>query len=194
MGHEALAPDLPAGPAADLDACAAAVAAAAAGHRDIVVAGHSLGCFIAPLAADRMAPSARARLSHDPRAGGVGRGVVGRHGVGGGAPATRACRRMPMTTGTSSMTSRRSGSRRAVATPSGRARAGCGRPWPPAAWPGIPTRVVLAQDDRFFPAPFVRRLARERLGVVADEIRGGHLPALARPEELAALLVTLAQP
>ena len=39
---------------ADLDACAAAVAAAAAGHRDVVVAGHSLGCFTAPLAADRI--------------------------------------------------------------------------------------------------------------------------------------------
>ena len=66
-------------------------------------------------------------------------------------------------------------------------------PWPLPAWPDVPTRVVLCRDDRFFPAPFVRRLARDRLGVTPDEIGGGHLPALARPEELAARLAALAQ-
>ena len=82
-----------------------------------------------------------------------------------------------MTTATSSTTSPPSGSRR----PRDAERPGPGGmwddPWPPAAWPDVPTRVVLCRGDRFFPAPFVRRLARERLGVVADEIRGGHLPA-----------------
>jgi hypothetical protein len=40
-------------------------------------------------------------------------------------------------------------------------------------------------DDRLFPAPFLRRVARERLGITPDEIDGGHTPALSRPKELA---------
>jgi alpha-beta hydrolase superfamily lysophospholipase len=61
-------------------------------------------------------------------------------------------------------------------------------PWPLDAWPDVPTRYVLFRDDRFFPADFLRRLARERLGVVADEIDGSHCAYLSRPEELAARL------
>jgi hypothetical protein len=41
-----------------------------------------------------------------------------------------------------------------------------------------------AGGDRFFPAPFQRRVVRERLGITPDEMDGGHLPALARPDEL----------
>ncbi|GGM89534.1 alpha/beta fold hydrolase [Dactylosporangium sucinum] len=52
----------------------------------------------------------------------------------------------------------------------------------------MPTRVVLCRDDRLLPAPFVRRVARERLGVTPDEIDGGHTPALSHPVELAKLL------
>jgi pimeloyl-ACP methyl ester carboxylesterase len=46
----------------------------------------------------------------------------------------------------------------------------------------------VGRDDRFFPAGFQRRVARERLGVSADEMPGGHLVALSQPEELAARL------
>jgi pimeloyl-ACP methyl ester carboxylesterase len=60
-----------------------------------------------------------------------------------------------------------------------------GEPWPLAVWPDVPTRVVLCREDRLFPADFQRRMAEERLGVTADEIDGGHLPALSRPKELA---------
>ena len=60
-----------------------------------------------------------------------------------------------------------------------------GEPSPLKAWPDVPTRVLLCQDDRLFPAPFLRRVARERLGIVPDEIGGGHTPALSRPRELA---------
>jgi len=58
------------------------------------------------------------------------------------------------------------------------------KPWPLDAWPDVPTRFVLCRDDRFFPADFQRRVVRERLRIVPDEIDGGHLPALARPDEL----------
>jgi pimeloyl-ACP methyl ester carboxylesterase len=45
--------------------------------------------------------------------------------------------------------------------------------------------VIAGRDDRFFPAEFQHRLARERLGVEAVEIPGGHLAALSHPAELA---------
>lgn len=60
-----------------------------------------------------------------------------------------------------------------------------GEPSPLAAWPDVHTRVLLCRDDRLFPAAFVRRVARERLGTTPDEIDGGHTPALSRPAELA---------
>jgi pimeloyl-ACP methyl ester carboxylesterase len=61
-------------------------------------------------------------------------------------------------------------------------------PWPLDAWPDVPTRFLLCRHDRFFPAEFQRRVARERLGIVPDEVDGGHLPALSRPHELVARL------
>ena len=50
---------------------------------------------------------------------------------------------------------------------------------PLKSWPDVPTRVLLCRDDRLFPAGFIRRVARERLGITPDEIDGGHTPALA---------------
>jgi pimeloyl-ACP methyl ester carboxylesterase len=61
-------------------------------------------------------------------------------------------------------------------------------PWPLAKWPSVPTRFLLCRDDRFFPAAFMRRVVKQRLGITPDEIEGGHLPALARPRELVARL------
>jgi len=58
------------------------------------------------------------------------------------------------------------------------------KPWPLGAWPDVPTRFLLCRDDRFFPAEFQRRVVAERLGIVPDEIDGGHLPAFSRPKEL----------
>ncbi len=48
-------------------------------------------------------------------------------------------------------------------------------------WPAIPTRVLSGAQDRFFPVEFQRTLARERLGIDADVLPGGHLIALAQP-------------
>ena len=58
-------------------------------------------------------------------------------------------------------------------------------PFPLAAWPDVPTRFLLGRQDRLFPADFQRRIVRERLGIVPDEMDSGHLPALAHPVELA---------
>ena len=61
-------------------------------------------------------------------------------------------------------------------------------PWPLAAWPAVPTRVIACTRDRLFPIDFMRRLSRERLGIEPDELECGHLPALACPEALVAML------
>jgi pimeloyl-ACP methyl ester carboxylesterase len=59
------------------------------------------------------------------------------------------------------------------------------QPWPLAKWPDVPTRFLQGRDDRFFPVEFQRRVVRERLGIIPDEMAGGHLVALSRPKELA---------
>ncbi len=67
-------------------------------------------------------------------------------------------------------------------------------PWPLAAWPRVATRYVVCTQDRAFPPEFMRGLARDRLGVEPDEIATGHMPMLARPGELADLLVSYVEP
>ncbi|MGH3410484.1 MAG: alpha/beta fold hydrolase [Streptosporangiaceae bacterium] len=57
------------------------------------------------------------------------------------------------------------------------------------AWPAVPTRVVAGADDRLFPAGFQRAVARQRLGIEADVLPGGHLIALSQPGRLADYLL-----
>jgi pimeloyl-ACP methyl ester carboxylesterase len=59
------------------------------------------------------------------------------------------------------------------------------QPWLLPAWPTVPTRYLLCRQDRLFPAAWVRRVVRQRLGITPDEIDSGHTPALSRPKELA---------
>jgi hypothetical protein len=47
-----------------------------------------------------------------------------------------------------------------------------------------PDQGARRPPDRLFPLEFMRRLALERLNIVADVIDTGHLPALSRPDEL----------
>jgi pimeloyl-ACP methyl ester carboxylesterase len=61
-----------------------------------------------------------------------------------------------------------------------------------ARWPLVPTKVLIGRDDRLFPAEFQRRVAKDRLGLDAEEIPGGHLVALSNPSGLADRLVTYA--
>ncbi|MCD2196372.1 alpha/beta hydrolase [Actinomycetospora endophytica] len=67
-----------------------------------------------------------------------------------------------------------------------------GAPYPLQRWPEVPTRVVAGRDDRMFPLPFVRRLARERLGVEPEVVPAGHLAALGHPQDVATTLLRLA--
>jgi pimeloyl-ACP methyl ester carboxylesterase len=57
--------------------------------------------------------------------------------------------------------------------------------WPLETWPDVRTRFLLCRDDRFFPADWMRRVVKERLGITPDEIDGSHCIALSRPKELA---------
>jgi pimeloyl-ACP methyl ester carboxylesterase len=61
-----------------------------------------------------------------------------------------------------------------------------------ARWPEVPTTVLAARDDRFFPAAFQQRVTRERLGLEARELPGGHLNALSEPDVVTAALLALA--
>jgi hypothetical protein len=54
-------------------------------------------------------------------------------------------------------------------------------PWPLSSWPGTPTRVLSAADDRLFPVELQRAVARARLGLDVETLAGGHLVALSRP-------------
>ena len=57
-------------------------------------------------------------------------------------------------------------------------------------WPDVPTRAVIALDDLLFPADFMRRMTRERLGFAPDELPGGHFPMLGHPELVADYLTS----
>ena len=62
--------------------------------------------------------------------------------------------------------------------------------WPLARWPDVPTRFLLCRGDRLFPAPWLRRVVRKRLGITPDEMDSGHTPALSHPQELVRRLET----
>jgi pimeloyl-ACP methyl ester carboxylesterase len=57
------------------------------------------------------------------------------------------------------------------------------------SWPER-IRVLVGADDRFFPADFQKRVAKQRLGLDADVRPGGHLIALARPQVVAEYLLS----
>lgn len=59
-------------------------------------------------------------------------------------------------------------------------------------WPHVPVVSIVCTDDRILSPAYVRRASRELLHVDAIEMPGGHSPFLARPAELAAVLVQAA--
>lgn len=67
-----------------------------------------------------------------------------------------------------------------------------GDPWPLDTWPFVHTRAAVCRDDRFFPAPFLSRVVRERLGIEPDVIPGGHVAMLSQPDASADWLLAAA--
>lgn len=62
-------------------------------------------------------------------------------------------------------------------------------PSPFDTWPQVPTHVIAAESDRFFPLEFMRQQSLERLGMVPDVIPGGHFAMLTQASALVRLLV-----
>jgi pimeloyl-ACP methyl ester carboxylesterase len=60
--------------------------------------------------------------------------------------------------------------------------------WPLTEWPDVPTRVISTREDRLFPIEFQVEMSLERMGITPEQMPGGHLVALSRPEELADLI------
>lgn len=193
-GDAAISPDLPADdPAAHLSDYADVVVAAADGtDGDVVVVGQSLGGFCAPLVAERI--GARRLDLVCPMIPLPGETAGDWWTTSGQLAASRAA----------DIAAGRDPDRpfdveelffhdvpEAVvadvlaAPPRDQSGTPMADPFPLDTWPDVPTRVLAGRDDRLFPAAFVRALARERLGVEADAIASGHLPALAAPDALA---------
>ena len=65
-----------------------------------------------------------------------------------------------------------------------------GQPCQFNSWADMAVKVLIGRDDRFFPAEFQRRVARDRLGIIdPDVIAGGHLVAKSNPAGLAEKLL-----
>ena len=175
-GHDAIAVDLPIeDEAADWQEYVDVVVQAIGDRRDVVVVGHSLGGFTAPLVCARvpvdllvlvaaMIPAPEERFANWWANTGYVEGGdddVFYHDV----PHELAAE-----------ATRRERDERSKALQ---------QPWPLAAWPDTPTRYLLCRDDRMLPPAWARRHARERLGIDPDEIDGGHYVSLSRPRELA---------
>ncbi|WP_223625475.1 alpha/beta fold hydrolase [Microbacterium sp. EST19A] len=200
QGHDVIAPDLPADDdALTLEDYADAVVAAVGDRKDVVVVGHSFGGFTAPLVAERLSADALVLLAGMiPAPGeppeqwwsvtGYGSAVEVQSARDGGLtghddPYVSFYNGVPRELAAAALSKERQ-------HPSSAAMSA---PWPLAEWPAVPTRFIVCADDRFFPADFLRDLAQQRLGIVADEVPGGHCAMLSHPGEIAALLVDYAE-
>jgi pimeloyl-ACP methyl ester carboxylesterase len=192
-GHEVLAPDLPAADdSAGLGVYADTVVEAIGDRTDLVVVAQSMGAFTAPLLCDRV--DIRQLILVAPMIPAPGESPGEWWSSSGQTAAMREQDERegrdpdaPFDVSTAFLHDVAEeivtelfarGEPRQSDTP-------FAEPWPLDRWPDVPTRVLACRHDRLFPLDFMRRLAKDRLGVEADVIDTGHLPALARPEELA---------
>lgn len=186
-GHEAIAVDLPIEDnGADLGDYAQSVVDAVGARADVIVVGHSLGGFTAPLAAEALGAKGLMYLSamiplpgesfnqwwtaseHDREDIGTDQAVWFYTGV-------------PDQLVRESQTHERDQQGEWMS-----------RAWPGTGHPPIPTRAILCRDDAFFPPAFMRRQVRERLGTEPVEIDGGHYAALSNPAGVADALLEFA--
>jgi pimeloyl-ACP methyl ester carboxylesterase len=182
-GHDAVAVDLPCeDPSAGWSDYADTVVEALGDRSNVIVVGHSLGGFTAPLVCERRPVDLLVFLAGMIPVPGerfedwwtnVGYADSGLDDV--------FYHDVPPELEAEATDRERDESSRALS-----------EPWPLETWPDVPTRYLLCRDDRMFTAEWARRHARERLGVEADEIDGGHYATLSRPRELTEHLCTYA--
>ena len=202
-GHEVIAPDLPCDDeSAELPEFADAVETAVGAspgevspgiRRDLVVVGHSFGGFTAPLIADRLPVTELIYVAAMIPAPSERPADWWAHTGYEAAVAEQAALDCGLTGNEDPYVSFLGGvpdelAQEALRRSRGQADASSAAPWPLTAHPQVPTRALVARDDRFFPADFLRRVTRERLGIEAEEIPGCHCAMLSHPRELAAAL------
>lgn len=193
-GHDVVAPDLPCDdPACGLAEYADSIVEAVGDRQDVIVVAQSLAGFSAPLVCDRLdvtrlvlvvamipqpgeSPGAwfentgweQARRDHSTS---TGQPVVPLED-----PVNLFLHDVP------AHAAERAEVREQSGTPFDQA-------WPLEHWPEVPTTVIVGRHDRMFPAAFQRRIAQDRLGLDTIEIESGHLPALAKPNDLARVVL-----
>jgi pimeloyl-ACP methyl ester carboxylesterase len=195
--HQTIAPDLPCdNDIASLDDYERTVADAAAGRPDLVIVSQSYGAFAATLAASRLPARLLVLLAGMIPVPGETPGEWWDNTGYQQAAAEQARLDGGQTGHDDPLITYYNGVPRPLAEEAlrrggrGESSVVWGTPWPLGAWPDVPTRFILGRDDHFFPAAFMRRVARQRLGIVADEVPGCHCAALSNPRELSDLLVS----
>lgn len=193
-GHEVVAVDLPCDdPDAGLQAYADVVARAAGDHPAVVVVAQSMGALAATLACARRPVDLLVLVAPlVPRAGETGGQWW--EAVGQADAAATLAAREGRDPGSSDPVEiyLHDVPDEIVAASAAHVLDQSGRPfedpWPLERWPDVPTRVVACREDRLLPLELVRRYTLDRLGIAPDEMSGGHLPALAHPQELVDVL------
>jgi pimeloyl-ACP methyl ester carboxylesterase len=194
LGHDVVAPDLPSeDDSAGLTEYADAVVAAVGDRKELVVVGHSLGGFTAPLVADRLPVDVLVLVAGMVASPGEAPGDWWENTGYGAAVREQAARDGGLTGHDDPYVSfyhdvPRALAEEALSKERGQSGTPMGAPWPLDKWPSVPTKYILCTEDRFFPAAFSRRVLAERLNITPDEIDAGHCVALSRPRELAAIL------
>ena len=178
-GHDVVVPELPIeDKGAGFTRFRDTVVQAIGERRDLVVVGHSYGGFTAPLIAGALPVRLIVLLTPMiPRPGekpGDWWGNTGYRGAEGLSEEEQFFNGVP-----AEIVAQAAGHVREQVSAEG------SEPWPLDAWPDVPTRVLIARNDQFFPTDFQRRVAADRLGLVPDEIDGGHAVALSHPKQLA---------
>jgi pimeloyl-ACP methyl ester carboxylesterase len=180
QGHAVVAVDLPiddadAGWVEYVDTVVRAMGKAAGGHADVVVVGHSLGGFTAPLVCARVPVTLLVLVAAMiPLPGELFADWWVNTDHVDSSDDDVFYHDVPPDLAAEAKRRERDEASKAL-----------GEPWPLHAWPDVATRYLLCRDDRLFPADWARRHAQQRLGITADEIDGGHYVTLARPRELA---------
>jgi len=197
-GHEAIAVDLPADhPAFGLSAYADLAVAAVQGRTDLVLAAHSLGGFTAPLVAARVPLRALVFVNAMIPLPGESASSWG-EAVGSEPARVAAAEAAGYSADFDLVETFLHDVPVEVLDPAvaadGRDEAEIAftEPCPFDGWPDISITALVGRDDRLFPADFQVGVARERLGITAEVIPGGHMLAMANPRGVADHLLAVA--
>jgi pimeloyl-ACP methyl ester carboxylesterase len=178
-GHDVVAPDLPAAdPEAGLDRYVAVVLDAIGDREELVVVGHSLGGFTAPLVAAARPDTIKLAFVN---------AMIPRPGE---SDWWTAAKPPPWPTPYDETAIFYGDLPEDVLAQIGehggdQADTPMNEPWPLDAYPDVPTLAIASAEDRCFPVGWQRGHIRERLGLAAHVIPGGHCVPLSRPRELA---------